>query len=74
MGVEQIAHPADAARIEPVDAPRSDSLVGNETRFLQRLEVLRHGRAGDGQSLGELSHRCAATRQSFDNTLAIGLA
>ena len=55
--VEVGAQQLEAGRVEPVDPPGADGLVGDEVGRLQGPEVLGHRGPADGQALGQLADR-----------------
>jgi len=58
---------AETLRIDVVDAPRPRRSIVDESRQLQRFEVLRYRRPADRQSLGNDAHGLRADTQPLED-------
>jgi len=72
--VEPAPQSAQALGIDAVHAARTVRTVCHESRFFQRLEMLRNRRATDRQSGGEYRDGFGAGAKSFEHATASGVA
>ena len=65
--VEPAAELAEAVRIDVIDTASAVGTIRNESRQLQRLEMLRDSRPTDRQIRRHLTHRGRAAAQPFED-------